>query len=420
MKPPPLQAYRAATGLLEPLAPAVLRARARRGKEDASRLSERMGYAGAARPPGPLVWLHGVSVGESLSLLPLVDGLRARGPELTLLVTTGTTTAAELLGRRLPAGVLHQYAPVDLPGAARRFLRHWRPDLAIFVESEIWPNLIGEAKAQGVRLALVSARLSAGSVRGWSRARGSAQSLLGAYDLILPQDDAAAQGLQRLGGRDDGRLNLKRVGAPLPADRILLEAHRRVARGRPILLAASTHPGEDEAVLEAFAGVAGREPSPHLIIAPRHPDRGAAIAALSRAAGYETTQQGAGQPFHGEAVHVADLLGELGQWFRLSQACFVGGSWTANVGGHNPLEPARLDCPVATGPQVENWAAVYRDMEAAGAVRIVADPPALTRFWTQALDRAPKIAAQAARAKAFTERQSSALDATLDRLDALI
>ena len=152
MKPLPLALYGAATRLLEPLAPQVLQARARRGKEDPARLAERLGRAATPRPPGPLVWLHGVSVGESASLLPLVAALRRRRPDLTVLVTSGTVTSAQVLARRLPPGVIHQFAPVDAPGAVARFLDHWRPGLAVLVESELWPNLILAAKERGVRL----------------------------------------------------------------------------------------------------------------------------------------------------------------------------------------------------------------------------------------------------------------------------
>ena len=166
----PLALYAAATGLLEPLAPALLRRRARAGKEEPTRLTERLGRGTLARPEGPLVWLHGVSVGESLSLLPLIGAIRAARPDLAILVTSGTITSANVLEKRLPQGVIHQFAPVDAPGAAARFLDHWRPGAAVFVESELWPNLIGAAARRGVRLALVSARMTEDSARGWSRA----------------------------------------------------------------------------------------------------------------------------------------------------------------------------------------------------------------------------------------------------------
>lgn len=419
-RPHPLALYGAATGALEPFAPALLKRRARRGKEDPARLPERMGHPGQPRPPGSLAWLHGVSVGESLSLLPLIEGLSARHPALNLLVTSGTTTSARLLAQRLPEGVLHQYAPVDLPGVAARFLGHWRPDLAVFVESELWPNLIAAAEAQGTRLALISARLSDSSVRNWARAPATARALLGAFDLLLAQDEHAAAGLDRLGGKVAGRLNLKLLGGALPVDAASLAAHRRGAAGRPILLAASTHPGDEEQVLQAFAALPIAERSPHLVIAPRHPERGAEVAAAARAHGFSVTQQGRGEPFSGEQVHVADLLGELGLWFRLAAACFMGGSWAPEIGGHNPLEPARLGCPSASGPATENWRGVYADMAALGAVRTVAGPEDLTAFWAEALRGSPALAVQADSAKRFSEQQAGALDVALDRLEALL
>ncbi|WP_304440585.1 3-deoxy-D-manno-octulosonic acid transferase, partial [Phenylobacterium sp. CCH12-B4] len=198
-----------------------------------------------------LVWLHGVSVGETTSLLPLVAALRARRPGLSLLVTSGTVTAARLLAARLPKGVIHQFAPVDTPGAARRFLDHWRPGLAVFVESEIWPNLILTAKARGTRLALLSARMTEASAVRWARWPGSARTLIGAFDLILPQDAATADRIRRLGGAPGPGLNLKLVGEPLPADEAEMGRMRAAIAGRKVVLAASTHPGEEAPIAEA-------------------------------------------------------------------------------------------------------------------------------------------------------------------------
>ena len=173
----PLALYAAATGLLEPLAPALLRRRALSGKEDAGRTGERLGRPVVGRPAGGLVWLHGVSVGEGLSLLPLIEALRTRRPDLSLLVTSGTVTSAEVLAKRLPKGVIHQFAPIDAPGAVARFLDYWRPAAALLVESELWPNLILAAKDRGVRLALISARITEKSAEGWSRAPATAGAL---------------------------------------------------------------------------------------------------------------------------------------------------------------------------------------------------------------------------------------------------
>ena len=409
-----LTAYRLGLGAAEPFAPLLLRRRARRGKEDPARLGERLGRASAPRPPGPVLWLHGASVGESLSLLPLVTALQRARPEATLLVTSGTTTSAELLARRLPAEAIHQYAPVDAPRAARRFLDHWRPELAVFVESELWPNLLLGAKSGGARLALLSARLSDASVGGWTRAPGGAGRLLGAFDLVMAQDDETAARLTRLGARDDGRLNLKLVGEPLPYDARALRALQHQARGRPVLLAASTHPGEETMALNAFAPLMMRDAL--LVVAPRHPSRGSEVADLVRAQGWPVARQGAGDSFGGERVYVADALGELGLWFRIARAALVGGGVAEGVGGHNPLEPARLGCPFVSGSKVDNWRGVYDALEAVGGVSWADDAYALNDFWARAVYGDTRPRTQAERALAYAQSQSGALEAATERL----
>ena len=413
MTPPALLAYRGASALLQPLAPILLRHRVRQGKEERARLPERLGRAALPRPPGALAWLHGASVGESLSLLPLIDGLRERRPGLNLLVTSGTVTSAELLARRLPGSVKHQYVPVDAPAAAARFLDHWRPDLAVVVESELWPNLLLGARRRGARTALVSARLSEASFRGWRRAPASARALLGGFDLVLAQDGATAERLARLGARDGGRLNLKLVGEPLPAEPEALAALTLATAGRPVLLAASTHPGEEATVVESVAGLARRTPPPLLVIVPRHPVRGPELAG-ALGAGLRSR----GDVFGASPVYVADTLGELGLWLRLCRAVFVGGSLVPGVGGHNPLEPARLDRAAASGPHVENWRSVYAALDAVNGVSWVRSADELQAFWRTALG--PGLCAQAERARLFAREQSGALDAAAERLLALL
>ena len=411
IRPLPLALYGAATGLLEPFAPAVLRDRARRGKEDLSRIGERLGRPGAPRPEGPLVWLHGVSVGETQSILPLVAALRARRPALRLLVTSGTVTAAELLARRLPKGVIHQFAPVDAPGAVRRFLDHWRPSLAILVESELWPNLLLAAKGRGVRLALLSARMTEASAARWARWPGSARALMRAFDLILPQDTATAARLRRLGATPGPQLNLKAIGEPLPADAAELRRLRAAVRGRKVVLAASTHPGEEAIIAEAFRAAGGEG---LLIVAPRHPDRGPEIARQLSAG-----RRSAGEPMDGP-IHVADTLGELGLFFRLADVVVMGGSFVPGVGGHNPLEPARLGRPIVTGPYVFNAADVYGALFAEAAAVEAADGAALARRLRELIDD-PALARRTGEAAlGFANRQGAALDEAMGLLGPLL
>ena len=366
----PLDLYGLATRLAEPLAPLILKRRAKAGREDPFRLGERLGRTGAPRPPGPLVWLHGVSVGETVSLLALVEGLRARRPDLGLLVTSGTRTSAELLARRLPAGVRHQYVPVDTPGAVRRFLDHWRPDLGVFAESELWPNLILTARRRGTRLVLASARITEGTARTWRRAPASARRLLSAFDLILPQDRATADRLRGLGADCGRELNLKRAGAPLIFDPAELARLQGLAAGRPVVLAASTHPGEDALIAEAAEGLGAL-----VVIAPRHPERGAEIAAALKAPRRALGEE----PGPETPVWIADTLGEMGLCFRLADVVVMGGSFPGGIGGHNPLEPARLGAPVITGPDIANAADVYGEMFDEVCALMARDGPDLRR-----------------------------------------
>ncbi len=411
-----LSIYRAATGLLEPLAPRLLKARAARGKEDAGRIGERLGRAQTSRPDGPLVWLHGVSVGESLSLLPLVGALRAERPNLNLLVTSGTRTSAELLAARLPDGVIHQYAPVDAPAAVARFLDHWRPDAGILVESELWPNLICMAHRRGVKLILASARMTQASAGGWARAPGAARSLLSAFAAILPQDAETAARLAGLGGRIGPQLNLKLVGDPLPYDPAELARLKAEAGDRHIILAASTHPGEEEIVAEAARGLPAL-----LVVAPRHPDRGGAVAEALTAAGYMVARRSAGEALAPRVTaYVADTLGEMGLFFRLADIAVMGGSLVPGIGGHNPLEPARLGAPVVTGPHMFNAAAIYEAMFDRVAALPAADGIELRRHLTGLLAY-PDLRRQVGEAGLdFAEAQGAALQAALALLEPLL
>ncbi|MDP2214907.1 3-deoxy-D-manno-octulosonic acid transferase [Phenylobacterium sp.] len=425
MKPVPrspgLMAYGLALAALEPLAPHLLRARARRGKEDAERLDERLGRPRAARPAGEVVWLHGVSVGESVSLIPLVEALRAQRPDLNLLVTSGTRTAAELLARRLPAGVIHQYAPVDGPRAVAGFLDHWRPTTAILVESELWPNLILGAARRRVRLALVSARMTQKSADGWARAAGAARAILQSFDLILPQDAETETRLQGLGATTGPQLNLKQVGAPLPCDAAELERLRQLTLGRPVVLAASTHPGEEALVAEAVHRLRDAQAGVLLIIAPRHPERGEAVAEILRTAGFNTARRSAGEaPGPLVSAYVADTLGELGLFFRLADIVVMGGGYAPGVGGHNPLEPARLGAAILTGPSVFNAGSTYEAMFDEVAALCAPDGEALTRHIAGLLDNPDIARRMGAAAQAHAERYGAALETAMARLAPLL
>jgi 3-deoxy-D-manno-octulosonic-acid transferase len=409
-----LRLYGVATAALEPLVPSVLANRARRGKEDPQRLTERLGRSAVPRPSGTLVWLHGASIGESLSLLPLIAALKSRRPDLAILVTSGTVTSAELLKQRLPSDVIHQFAPVDAPGVVKRFLDHWRPDLAVFVESELWPNLLVAARKRDIPTALISARLSEASFSGWSRSPAAARALLSGFQLVMAQDGSTAGRLSSLGAPDHGRLNLKLAGDPPPVDEAALASLRQVAAGRPVLLAASTHPGEEYVVLEAFASLADRPDRPLLVIVPRHPARGIEIAAPAMG------RQSGGDRFGATPIYVADTLGEMGIWLSLAVSVFIGGSLVADVGGHNPIEAAKLGTPVVSGRRFENWRYIYASLFVANAAKFVGNAADLARAWAADLDSPTDAKARAERAKIDVDKGAAGLDGAADALIGLL
>ena len=370
--PPTLRVYRAGLALLEPAVLGLLAWRRRQGREDLARLPERRGIASRTRPEGSLVWMHGASVGEILALLPLAERLIERG--LHVLMTSGTVTAAEVMARRLPPGALHQYVPVDVPRYLRRFLAHWRPDLALLAESELWPNTLLALEAVGIPAVLVNARLSERSARGWARAPGFAAALLARLALCLAQSEADGARLTASGAprvRVTGNLKLD-APAP-PADPGEVAALAGLISGRPVVLAASTHPGEEEAVLAAHAALAARHPGLLTMIVPRHPDRGPGIAAMAAAQGLAVVRRAeGGLPRPDVAVYLGDTLGELGLFYRLSPLAFVGGSLMSR-GGQSPIEPARLGCAILHGPQVRNFVEAYAVLDRAGGAREISD-----------------------------------------------
>lgn len=426
-RPLALRAYGAATALLAPFAPALLRRRARVGKEDETRLEERLGRASLSRPAGPLVWLHGASVGESLSHLPLVQRLRQQRPDITILVTSGTRTSADLLAQRLPPGAIHQYVPVDTPAAAQRFIRHWRPDLGIFVESELWPNLLFAAKAARTKLALLGARISEDSARGWDRAPRSARALLSLFDLVLAQDERSLRWLEGLGGLVSGELDLKHAADPLPHDPAALKALKGQVGERAVVVAASTHPGEDEIIADAFvAAVKAVRPAratakPLLILIPRHPERGAALAeALSGRRLVVLRRANGDEPQDQADIYIADTLGELGLFFRVARAVVMGGSLLPGIGGHNPLEPARLSAPVISGIEVFNFERSYREMFAAHAALPAEDAQVLAQRLADLLAHPDRAREMGLRAKAYCDRGQQALKAAWGALTPLL
>jgi len=409
--------YRGLTHLVSPLVPAYLRRRMRRGKEDPVRIGERLGTPGRARPDGGIVWLHAASVGESLSILPLIDRLLDARADITLLVTSGTVTSATLLEKRLPVRAIHQFVPVDTPGAVTGFLNHWQPAAAILVESELWPNLITLTRARGIPMALINARMSAASVRGWKWWTGAARALTGSFDLVLAQDETAATRLKLLGAtgaRTAG--NLKVDAAPPPASDDLMAEIAHLLAGRPTWIAASTHPGEERIIAEAHQLLKRALPGLLTIIVPRHPERGGDVMRLLADMQLATAQRSRKDSVTETTdIYLADTLGELGGFFRLLTIVFMGGS-LVRVGGHNPIEPALLGAAILTGPHVHNFEDIYRAFDAANASETVTDAASLAAAIGRLMADGTLAGARVSAAAETAGSLTGALDATLDNL----
>ena len=403
--------YRLLSGAARPALGLCLHSRVARGKEDPQRLGERLGRAGVPRPHGSLVWVHASSVGESLSVLPLIErieGTRAAGH---VLVTTATVTSAHLMDERLPGAALHQYAPADTPRAVRRFLDHWHPDLALWVESELWPNMIAETQARQVPMILVNGRVSETSAARWHRFPRTARRLLGAFSLCLAQDDVQAERLTGLGApRVKSVGNLKWAAPPLPANAADLAALVKACAGRPLWLAASTHPGEEALVAAAHKVLRAAYPDLLTVIVPRHPDRGPEIARTLTADGLTVARRSNGETLAaGTEVYLADTLGELGLFYRLAGIVLLGGSLVPH-GGHNPLEPARLGCALLLGHHMDNFASIRGELAAAGGAQTVSDAAALGRAVAALLASETERARRAAAAGGVAAAHAGILD----------
>lgn len=378
----------------------ILRRRQARGKEDPARIGERLGRASGPRPEGRLVWFHAASVGESVSLLALIEALLEAEPDLHVMVTTGTTTSAGLIADRLPERAFHQYIPLDTGPAVRRFLGHWRPDLAVWTESELWPRLIVSTANRGILMLLINARMSARSAHRMQRMGRYGGSLLGRFSAILAQDDAQAERLLAVGAppeRVEVTGSLKDTAQPLPHDEMALKNLMKQLAGRTVWLAASTHPGEEEHVARAHREARRSAHGLLLILAPRHPERGPQIASALRAEGWSVAVRSeGGQPDRNTDIYLADTLGEMGLWYRVAAVSFIGGS-LVEVGGHNPFEPALLGSAILTGPHVQNFETAYTRFRRAGAAVLVPRPEELGAKLIETLppDRAAALATAA-------------------------
>src|SRR5450432_2793724 len=414
--PMTLRVYRKLSYAVMPLAPALIKRRLKQGKEDPARIGERRGMSRDIRPHGPLVWIHGASVGEVLAAAGLIEKLRALN--IHILLTSGTVTSAAIVAKRFPADIIHQYVPYDSPRYVTRFLDHWRPSLALFIESDLWPNLILASAARRLPMVLINGRMSQRSFPRWRRMAGTISALLGRFDVCLAQSQLDAERFTALGSRNvvtTGNLKLD-VTAPT-ADPAKLERLMSVTRGRPVIVAASTHPGEEEILIEAHRTLAGFFPSLLTVIVPRHPHRGEAVARMVEASGLHGALRSREElPTAATDIYVADTMGELGLFYRLAPIVFMGGSLVEH-GGQNPVEAVKLGAAVVHGPHVFNFTDVYEALDSAGGAKSADTPEALVKQLGQWLADPAACEVSISAAERVVERLGGALERTLAALE---
>jgi 3-deoxy-D-manno-octulosonic-acid transferase len=416
-----LPAYRTLNFLSRPLVDMWLRLRRNHGKEDPARYHERLGHASIPRPKGRLVWIHAASVGESLSILPLIERLLARNPALTLLLTTGTVSSAQLMATRLPERAFHQYVPIDRAVCVRRFLAHWKPDAAWFVESELWPNLLLLTHRTCAPMALINARMSERSLARWRKMPSLARQMLACFSLILPQTEADLARFRELGAKRLSYLgNLKTDAPPLPVDAAQSVALQAMIHGRPVWLAASTHPGEEEAIARTHLALKAQHPGLLTILAPRHAERGPELTALFITLGATSVRRSLGETPHADTdLYIADSFGELGLFYHACPFAFIGGSLIPH-GGQNPLEAIRLQCAALTGPHTHNFLEIYRDLEQEGGILRVGDEPGLRDAVDRLLREPERIRTLCSTAEHWLSRKGQVMDRMLEALQEVL
>jgi 3-deoxy-D-manno-octulosonic-acid transferase len=411
-----LRVYRSLSTVATPLAGALVKHRLKRGKEDEARVGERKGLSATERPPGPLVWIHGASVGEVLAVAGLVERMRAMN--IRILLTSGTVTSAAIVTKRFPPDVIHQFIPYDSPRFVARFLDHWQPSFALFVESDLWPNLILAGAERRIPMIVVNGRMSQRSFQRWRTAPATMATLLARFEMCLAQSPGDADRFSALGSPhvfNTGNLKFD-VPAP-PADPQKLTQLQQAVQGRPLVLASSTHPGEEDMVLDAHRRLATYFPGLLTIIVPRHPERGQQVAQLTESSGFRPAMRSRDQlPSADTEVYVADTLGELGLFYRLAPLVFVGGS-LVNHGGQNPIEPIKLGAVVVHGPHVGNFADIYRALDEAGGARLAGDGEALVKQLGGWLDDRDARQRASVAGRAVIDRLGGALDKTMAALE---
>ena len=370
--------------LIRTLYPLVIRSyiqkRIEIGKEDTKRFNERIGRPIKERPNGKLIWFHGASVGESVSMLPLINKLLETSPDTYVMVTTGTTTSADIMGKRLPERAFHQYIPIDNPAFTKRFVKHWQPDLVLWFESDFWPAMLSTIKKKNIPLILVNGRISNKSFKRWQQFEFLSKELLSCFTFCLGQSEEDAYRLRVLGAKETTCLgNLKFAGLPIPVDKEKKQEILSQIGNRQIFCISSTHENEEYQLGRHFKELFTEHPDTLIIIAPRHPNRGNDIKKQIEGLGYNVSLRSANEKITSKTqVYIADTIGELGIWYEISPIVFIGGSLIPH-GGQNFMEPSRLHDAVIVGPYMHNFTeAMQRAQKANGIIQAIDSEEVIT------------------------------------------
>ena len=417
-----LKLYSLLATSIKPLLRLHLSHRLKKGKELKTRLCERYGRTKRERPQGPLVWIHVASLGEAQSTIPLIQEIRKLYPHIQILISYGTVTASRMMEKRFDDSIIQQFVPLDVPKWVNRFLDHWKPSLGIWIESELWPNLLRQTKKRQIPLVFLNARLSLRSYKRWQKIPQFSKNLLSSFNICLAQTDEMTERYKTLGASNVSTIgNFKAAADPLPFDQDLIKQFQETIKDRPFWLAASTHPGEDEFIVTAHKKIAQIYPDILTFIAPRHTNRREEIQDLLQKNNLSYALRSEFKsPVKDTNVYLIDTMGELGSFYKLTNIVFVAGSLLKGskpLGGHNPLEPALLECAISFGPDMANTRDSADGLLKRNAAEEITSPRQLADWVIKLLEH-PEIAQEMAeKARLYAETQKEVLNRVMDHIN---
>ncbi len=415
-----IKIYNALIAILYPLIiQGYVNKRKQNGKEDVARFNERIGKPKKERPEGKLFWLHGASVGESVSMLPLINKILETYPDAHVMVTTGTVTSADVMQKRLPERAFHQFIPIDNPIFTARFIKYWQPDVALWFESEFWPAVLSSIKRKNIPLILINGRISNKTFKRWQQFDFICKELLSCFTMCLGQSEEDAYRLRVLGAKNTSCLgNLKYAGLPLPVDEKAKKELMKKIGKRKFWLASSTHDDEEIRIAKVHKRLKETFPDLLTIIVPRHPNRGVEITEEIKKLELSTALRSKNENLTDKTdVYIGDTIGEMGLWYNLAKIVFIGGSLIPH-GGQNFIEPSRVRDAVIVGPHMHNFTDAMNRAKKADAIMQVSDTLELQELLTQLLENETLLDAKCSLAYNWAASETKVLDGIMDKIKA--